>query len=524
MCLLLLLLAGAVALTNAGSVPDGEQLLSLHNYYRSKHGAAPLAWSKSIAASAERYAQRCIWQHSSSQERNGYGENLYFSKNMDVQTIGARATNEWYEEVKDYNFASPGQALRYGAMIGHFTAMVWINTKAIGCAYVRCPWLANAGYSDADLLVCQYDPPGNIDAPSYFAANVRPYGTAAPIALLPAASPAAPVVPLTSPTPATTDQLVPVPALPRAPAAPRPTPAKPAARPTPKIPSNDPWQAAPACSGSPTRSNSVTDSKGRKWGFQRGASCAFKAVRTPSAAPAAPAAKPVPRNTPAGQKRPGPAAPAAKPVPRNTPAGQKRPGPAAQSRSAWDLAPSCLGQPNKYNGVRDSQGKIWGFQNGVSCAYKRPANVVTEASKSAKPSIGRLSAPSGPSQPGPSTVKPSRSRWVLTGDAAFDGALACEGQPTASTSVTDSQGRKWGMLRGVSCAYKVLEPASSRPQAAARSAPAAGSPPAAGAAAPSSPGVPDAWQLAPACRQRPGSQVVTDSKGKKWGMEDGIKW
>lgn len=91
-----------------------------------------MAWSKSIAASAERYAQRCTWQHSSSQERNGYGENLYFSKNMDVQTIGARASNEWYEEVKDYNFASPGQALRYGAMIGHFTAMVWINTKAIG--------------------------------------------------------------------------------------------------------------------------------------------------------------------------------------------------------------------------------------------------------------------------------------------------------------------------------------------------------------------------------------------------------
>lgn len=94
--------------------------------------APPLAWSTSIAASATRHAQRCTWQHSSSQDRNGFGENLYFSKGMDVPTIGARASKEWYEEVKDYNFGNPGQALRYGAMIGHFTAMVWADTKAIG--------------------------------------------------------------------------------------------------------------------------------------------------------------------------------------------------------------------------------------------------------------------------------------------------------------------------------------------------------------------------------------------------------
>jgi hypothetical protein len=105
----------------------------------------PLAWSTSIAASATRHAQRCTWQHSSSQDRNGYGENLYFSKGMDVPTIGARASKEWYEEVKDYNFGSPGQALRYGAMIGHFTAMVWADTKAIG----------KSRQSSADTILCK---------------------------------------------------------------------------------------------------------------------------------------------------------------------------------------------------------------------------------------------------------------------------------------------------------------------------------------------------------------------------------
>jgi len=197
-----------------------------------------------------------------------------------------------------------------------------------------------------DLLVCQYDPPGNIAVPSYYAANVRPYGTPVFPALLPQPSPVPPVVPLTSPSPATVDQLVPVPAPTRVPAAPEPTPPRSAPRPTPQKPSNDPWHNAPACSGSPTKSNSVTDSKGRKWGFQRGASCAFKAIRPPQAAPAAPAAKPGQHKTPAVQKRPA--------------------GPAGQPKSAWDSAPACRGQPNKYNGVKDNQGKLWGFQNGVS--------------------------------------------------------------------------------------------------------------------------------------------------------------
>jgi hypothetical protein len=117
-------------------------------------------------------------------------------------------------------------------------------------------------------------------------------------------------------------------------------------------------------------------------------------------------------------------------------------------------------------------------------------------------------------------MKPSGAQWALTGNAVFDAAPACEGQPTASNSVSDSQGRKWGLLRGVSCAFKVLASASSRPQAAARAAAASSL----GAAAPSSRAVLDAWEVAPACRRGPDSQWVADSKAKKWGLEDGIRW
>jgi len=128
--------------------------------------APPLAWSTSIAASATRHAQRCTWQHSSSQDRNGYGENLYFSKGMDVPTIGARASKEWYEEVKDYNFGSPGQALRYGAMIGHFTAMVWADTKAIGKTRQSSDdtILRKPHHSQATSLRCSMEPENHLSS------------------------------------------------------------------------------------------------------------------------------------------------------------------------------------------------------------------------------------------------------------------------------------------------------------------------------------------------------------------------
>ena len=53
---------------------DPQQALSVHNAERAKRGAAPLAWSASLAAGAQAYANRCVFEHSGS---NGVGENLY---------------------------------------------------------------------------------------------------------------------------------------------------------------------------------------------------------------------------------------------------------------------------------------------------------------------------------------------------------------------------------------------------------------------------------------------------------------
>jgi hypothetical protein len=53
---------------------------------------------------------------------------------------------------------------------GHFTQMVWKNSKRIGCA-----WNTNTCKSNGMnfyKLVCEYDPPGNIVGGNYFKDNV----------------------------------------------------------------------------------------------------------------------------------------------------------------------------------------------------------------------------------------------------------------------------------------------------------------------------------------------------------------
>ncbi|WP_458719234.1 CAP domain-containing protein [Candidatus Nitrosocosmicus sp. R] len=55
----------------------------------------------------------------------------------------------WADENMKYN---AGQ--RSGPGIGHYTAMVWKNTKEIDCGFVSS--------GQMDFLVCRYNPPGNV--------------------------------------------------------------------------------------------------------------------------------------------------------------------------------------------------------------------------------------------------------------------------------------------------------------------------------------------------------------------------
>jgi hypothetical protein len=85
------------------------------------------------------------FQHSDRDDRDGQGENLYWSSwpGMNERTD---ASDSWYDEVAVYNYTSPGDST---GVYGHFTQMVWKSSCQIGC-----------GIAD-EYVVCRYAPAGN---------------------------------------------------------------------------------------------------------------------------------------------------------------------------------------------------------------------------------------------------------------------------------------------------------------------------------------------------------------------------
>jgi hypothetical protein len=79
-----------------------------------------------------------------------YGENLF------IGTAGrygvADAVQAWASEKKYYRGQTLDPSSWYDS--GHYTQIVWKNTKYIGCAKTEC--------GGKIIVVCNYDPPGNV--------------------------------------------------------------------------------------------------------------------------------------------------------------------------------------------------------------------------------------------------------------------------------------------------------------------------------------------------------------------------
>ncbi|KAK3525681.1 hypothetical protein QTP70_004900 [Hemibagrus guttatus] len=75
---------------------------------------------------------------------------------------GEEPVENWYSEIKDYDFRNPG----FGSNTGHFTQVVWKSSKEVGVG------LATDG--NTVFVVGQYNPAGNISNPGYFKDNVLP--------------------------------------------------------------------------------------------------------------------------------------------------------------------------------------------------------------------------------------------------------------------------------------------------------------------------------------------------------------
>ncbi|XP_008107961.2 peptidase inhibitor 16 [Anolis carolinensis] len=158
--LLLLLLLTAMELSWSFSSEDKKLILDLHNQYRSKVSPPAadmlkMSWDPELEAIAKDYATKCIWEHNP--DRGRRGENLFaMSGDLDVKTI----VESWYDEYQYYNMTT--LTCEEGQMCGHYTQVVWANTERVGCETVFCETLTVLNDTDMHLVVCNYEPPGNV--------------------------------------------------------------------------------------------------------------------------------------------------------------------------------------------------------------------------------------------------------------------------------------------------------------------------------------------------------------------------
>ena len=169
MAAILTVSSSAMQRSHAQGNGNFDNILEIHNQERAAVHDATLDWSTSLAADAKSYAQYLTTLGLSGSDRlphcgtdghpscSGQGENLswcctggspsHFSPANGVQRWAAEKSNYHGGPLTEADFA-PGVP-----MIGHYTQMVWKNTKEVGCATASSDTLA--------VLVCRYSPGGN---------------------------------------------------------------------------------------------------------------------------------------------------------------------------------------------------------------------------------------------------------------------------------------------------------------------------------------------------------------------------
>lgn len=132
----------------SGSVPAKyAEILKIHNDKRAWHHASPLQWDANVAATAQKWADGCVFRHSGGQ---GLGENLYSSSGGTEADALRNAATMWYDEINMYNFDAPG----FSMQTGHASAVLWASTTKLGCGVKTCPGMI--------IVVCNYFSAGNV--------------------------------------------------------------------------------------------------------------------------------------------------------------------------------------------------------------------------------------------------------------------------------------------------------------------------------------------------------------------------
>ena len=168
-------LAPDVARPQVFTQAEKEAILAAHNDVRcgvtpTATTMPPLVWDAALEAMAQTWAQGCqnidaypnLIDHnpSRSDPRFYVGENIAASSPGPMSAVSA--VQLWADEVVDYNHAA--NACTLNEVCGHYTQVVWANTRRVGCARWHC-----AGIALPSSIVCDYGPGGNTGQRPYTA-------------------------------------------------------------------------------------------------------------------------------------------------------------------------------------------------------------------------------------------------------------------------------------------------------------------------------------------------------------------
>ncbi|CAH1407370.1 unnamed protein product [Nezara viridula] len=150
------------------SCHDINTILDYHNECRDKVAGGRtkleegsdiwvLKWDEELAKVAQDYANKCTMTHNLERPK-ATGENLaWFATSQNKRCDVKDLIKMWYDEINNYK---PDVSITY-LLTGHFTQMIWADTKYIGCGVVFYEDGTSSKTPYQTMLVCNYQPPGN---------------------------------------------------------------------------------------------------------------------------------------------------------------------------------------------------------------------------------------------------------------------------------------------------------------------------------------------------------------------------
>ncbi len=131
-----------------------EALQFLNSKIRAEVNVPPLEWDCKLALSSQKWAEvlaeKGYLEHS---KQRIVGENLYmyYSSYGKIPYL-KEAIESWYSEKKNFVYGKKYWC-KEGTICGHYTQLVWKETKKIGCG--------RAEKNNKVFIVCRFIPAGN---------------------------------------------------------------------------------------------------------------------------------------------------------------------------------------------------------------------------------------------------------------------------------------------------------------------------------------------------------------------------